>query len=714
MLSQFAKWVQCKRKTGIQRMNRRKRNLLVERMETRHLMAVLLFDNFDPLNPANFSDISGGRTFGASNPGNFHDGNTLYFDGNSTRSAMTTPLSVGDATLEFRLRLGDVGGPPFENIDFGEEVLIEGTIDGGTNWILINEFSHVDTTFILRDTWALASFPVPTSLQSPQTQFRWRQKSHSSSCCDHWGIDEVKLEGSGFILTLIDVNPNPRNTSVDVIDATFKEPIQASSFTMDDVRLTRDGIDIPLSSPAAIQFVAGNDFQIIGLAGFTGLAGNYELVVDGQILTSDGTAKDVRTSTSWIVDLEVPVVKNIVDVTPDPRTGTGKSVASIDIVFSEPIDLSTFDFNDLTLTRDNGVDLIDSSVTISQISNTNYRVNNLGPLTDFGGRYAFEVDGDFADLSGNLGGNVVKDYWLSNDPPVLHFSGTRIFPEDFRAIGLTGEAIVTDLDSPDMRRGTLTVSIIQGGRPGDQLGIFHRPNAITRIGIRGNQILHQGLLIGTFAGGDGLNPLVVTLTARATPAAVQALVRNLNYQFVGDVPVQQTRRIQTVLTDGEGGTSRPALKTIILTPVNDDPILTLNNSNLDYTRDAAGIVMAPAATVTDVDNANFYNGTLVVQITSGRDSSEQFGLSGDFSMAGSEVLYQGNLIGLVNSSGMGGRSLILRFNEFATESVIQSLVRSITFRTIASTSASARNVAFTLRDGKGGVSVTENLTINFV
>ncbi len=689
------------------------RRMLIERMESRHLMAVLFFDNFDPLNSANFSSISGGQAFGASNPTNFHDGNALYFNGNGVRSATTVPMSVGTARLEFRLRLGDVSAP-FENIDPGEELVVEWTVDAGSNWTLLNQFSANDSTFIQRDTWALATFDVPLAAQSQQTQFRWRQKSHSGSSFDHWGIDEVKVEGSGFFLNLGAIAPNPRNTPVDVVDALFIEPIQEASFTIDDVRLSRDGIDIPLTSPAAIQLVIGNNFQITGLSSFTGLAGHYELIVDGQVLNSGGIAKDVRASTHWDVDLELPVLRDVVDVTPDPRTGTVKSVASIDVVFSEEIDLTTFDFNDLTLTRDNGPDLIDSSVTIIKLTNRTYRVENLGALTALGGKYAFIVDGDFADLSGNPGGNVLRDFWLANDPPILKFSGTLIFPEDSRALGLTGPAIVTDVDSPDLRGGSLTVTITQNGRAGDQLGIYHRPQAITRIGTRGSQVLHQGLVIGTFAGGDGLNPLVVTLNSRATPVAVQALVRNLNYQFVGEVPLQQTRRIETVLTDGEGGTSRSAVKKVILNPVNDNSILTLNNTSLNYTRDAAAVVMAPAATVTDIDNPAFYNGTLVVQTTSGRDNSEQIGLSGDFSVVGQELLHRGSLIGLMNSNGTAGRSLILRFNEFATQSIVESLVRSITFRTIASTATNARTVGFTLRDGRGGVSATENLTINFV
>jgi hypothetical protein len=208
-----------------------------------------------------------------------------------------------------------------------------------------------------------------------------------------------------------------------------------------------------------IQLVSGNNFQISGLSSFTGLAGHYELIVDGQVLNSGGIAQDVRVSTHWDVDLEAPMLRDVVNVTPDLRTGNGKSVASIDVVFSEEIDLTTFDFNDLTLTRDNGPDLIDSSVTVIKLTNKTYRVENLGPLTALGGKYAFMVDGEFMDVSGNLGGNVQRDFWLANDPPILNFSGTLIFQEDSRALGLTGEAIVSDVDSPDMRGGKLTVTI---------------------------------------------------------------------------------------------------------------------------------------------------------------------------------------------------------------------------------------------------------------
>jgi hypothetical protein len=66
-------------------------------------------------------------------------------------------MSVGTARREFRLRLGDVSAP-FENIDHGEELVVEWTVDGGSNWTLLNQFSSNDTTFIQSNTWALATF----------------------------------------------------------------------------------------------------------------------------------------------------------------------------------------------------------------------------------------------------------------------------------------------------------------------------------------------------------------------------------------------------------------------------------------------------------------------------------------------------------------------------------------------------------------------------
>ena len=89
----------------------------------------------------------------------------------------------------------------------------------------------------------------------------------------------------------------------------------------------------------------------------------------------------------------------------------------------------------------------------------------------------------------------------------------------------------------------------------DRLEIRNEGTGAGQIGVSGANVTFGGTTIGTFTGGTGTTPLVVTLNASATPAAAQALVRNVTYRNVSENPSTATRTARFVLTDGDGGTS---------------------------------------------------------------------------------------------------------------------------------------------------------------
>src|SRR5206468_4096931 len=85
-------------------------------------------------------------------------------------------------------------------------------------------------------------------------------------------------------------------------------------------------------------------------------------------------------------------------------------------------------------------------------------------------------------------------------------------------------------------------------------------------------VTYGGVVIGTWSGGtDGSTPLVVTFNASSTPAAAQALARNITYQNVSQSPETAPRTVRFILADGAGGTSSPASTTVNVTAVNDVP-----------------------------------------------------------------------------------------------------------------------------------------------
>ena len=133
-----------------------------------------------------------------------------------------------------------------------------------------------------------------------------------------------------------------------------------------------------------------------------------------------------------------------------------------------------------------------------------------------------------------------------------------------------GNATVADAESANFDTGTLTVSITANGQAGqDVLSVANIGNGAGQIGVSGAAIFYQGVQIGTFTGGSGGANLVITFDSDATPTAVQALVRALQYNNTSDTPNTATRTVTLVLTDGDGGTSTTQTTSVTVTAAND-------------------------------------------------------------------------------------------------------------------------------------------------
>ena len=162
-----------------------------------------------------------------------------------------------------------------------------------------------------------------------------------------------------------------------------------------------------------------------------------------------------------------------------------------------------------------------------------------------------------------------------NDPPVLADieAGALAYTENDLATPITAATTVADVDSANFATGTLTVDYSVGGTADDRLEIRDQGTGAGRIGVSGGSVTFGGTTIGTFTGGSGTTPLVVTFNSNATAAAVQALVRNVTYRNVSDAPSTAARTARFVVTDGDGGTSGPVTRAIALAAVNDAPVL---------------------------------------------------------------------------------------------------------------------------------------------
>ena len=143
----------------------------------------IIDDDFDAvIDPTMWDVILNGS---AQSGAGFLDGNALWFNGTGDRSATTFPIDVragGEVTFDFR---ASDGAFPWELNDFGENTVLEYSINGVTYVELL-----LLTNSLIQD-WISVDVTIPSAAQSCGTQFRWRQLSNSGGNFDNWAIDNV-------------------------------------------------------------------------------------------------------------------------------------------------------------------------------------------------------------------------------------------------------------------------------------------------------------------------------------------------------------------------------------------------------------------------------------------------------------------------------------------------------------------------------------------
>ncbi len=210
---------------------------------------------------------------------------------------------------------------------------------------------------------------------------------------------------------------------------------------------------------------------------------------------------------------------------------------------------------------------------------------------------------------------------LLANPVVTLPGGAIAYIENAPPVLIDTSATVADADNPaSFNNGILTVSIMAGGIASDRLAIRNQGNSAGQIGLDGRIINFGGTQIGTFTGGIGTENLVISLNSAATPTAVTALLRNLNYFNVSDnLPAAGDRTLAIVLNDGTGELSTPVTKTVNVSGANDTPFignpLTLYDGTTNLLMTATG--SAPGGPWFDYRDTSAFGGTATLSAGGG-------------------------------------------------------------------------------------------------
>lgn len=225
---------------------------------------------------------------------------------------------------------------------------------------------------------------------------------------DSWGKGDV-----GPYVTSLVAGAAERNSALDAVEVGFNTALDIASLTSDDLRLTRDGVVVALSG-LGFSALEGNRYRVEGLAAFTASDGAYTLtVIASGLQSATGKAGIDQASVGWRMDAQAPQVLDVVDLVDRVRNTV---VMGLEVLFSEPIALGSFDYRDLSLTRTVGgstsANLIDDRVTVTHQGGGSYLVAGFNWVTGLEGDYRFSVAGEgIADSAGNAGSGTASEAW---------------------------------------------------------------------------------------------------------------------------------------------------------------------------------------------------------------------------------------------------------------------------------------------------------------
>ncbi len=160
-----------------------------------------------------------------------------------------------------------------------------------------------------------------------------------------------------------------------------------------------------------------------------------------------------------------------------------------------------------------------------------------------------------------------------------------------------------------------------------------------------------------------------------------------------------------------------AVGTILVGDGTAPPVIGGVGGTISYEEKTPPHLIAPWATVSDPDNLEFDTGVLTVAISENAEATDRIQIrnqgtnGGQIGVSGSDVLFEGQVIGTF----AGTTVLEITLNAGATPQAVQSLLRNITFVSLAdSPSALPRTLAVTLSDGDGQVSNTPTKVVEIV
>ncbi|MFN9528923.1 MAG: Ig-like domain-containing protein [Pseudomonadaceae bacterium] len=352
-------------------------------------------------------------------------------------------------------------------------------------------------------------------------------------------------------------------------------------------------------------------------------------------------------------------------------------------------DLADFTFTSIYIDNPGGNESVTVGGYLNGVLVGSAQVFTTGTTTlNFGGIRVDEVRLTSTDFFGLAIDDFTGDTNPPNSAPIINNlnGNSATFVEGGSPVLLdeNADATVTDSDSANFDTGNVTVAIIGNGVGAeDVLSIRNQGTGAGQIGVSGSAITYGGTQIGTYVGGTAGSSLVITLDSDATPAAVQALVRNLTYSNSNNSdPSSAARTVRITVSDGDGGTSSNADVTVNVTGVNDAPTLTATGGTPTYTENGSAVDLFSGVGISTVESGQTITGMTLSVSNLADGSSEILRIDGtDIALTnGTSGTTADNGIGYSVSLTGGTASITLTKVGGVSTAIAQTVVDGMSYR----------------------------------
>lgn len=264
-----------------------------------------------------------------------------------------------------------------------------------------------------------------------------------------------------------------------------------------------------------------------------------------------------------------------------------------------------------------------------------------------------------------------------NDAPELTVgTSTPVHTEGGAATAIASDITVSDVDNTTLE--SAVIAITANFRAGEDVLSFTNTNFSTFGNITASYSVQSGLLSLSSAG------------QTATVAQWQAALRAITYVNTSDTPFTGDRRIAVSINDGDLNSS--VVDWLLgVQAANDRPVVVAAATGLTYAENGGAVAVAPALTVSDVDDTTLTSaevaitGTFVAAEDTLGFTNTDAGLFGNISASYNAAT------GVLSLSSAGGTATLAQW---------QAALRAVTYANSSDNpDAGVRTIAFTVNDG---------------